>query len=36
MNKLAKKTLAAMFIATVCAITVYQVKAHTKGIIDDE
>ncbi len=36
MNKLAKQTLAAMFIATACAITVYQIKAHTKGIVDDE
>ena len=36
MNGLIKKTLAAMFIATVCAVTVYQVKARTKGIVDDE
>jgi hypothetical protein len=36
MNSLMKKTLAAMFIATACAVTVYQVKAHTKGIVDDE
>jgi hypothetical protein len=36
MNKLLKQTVAAMFIATVCAITVYQVKANTKGVIDDD
>jgi hypothetical protein len=36
MSGLIKNTVAAMFIATVCAVTIYQVKAHTKGIIDDE
>jgi hypothetical protein len=36
MNGLIKKTLAAMFVATVCAVTIYQVKTHTKGIVDDE
>ena len=34
--KYLKTTLGAIVIASLCATAVYQLKAHTKGIVDDE
>lgn len=31
-----KKALGAMLIASLCATAVYQLKARTKGVVDDE
>jgi hypothetical protein len=34
--KLIKTALGAIVIASLCATAVYQLKAHTKGIVDNE
>jgi hypothetical protein len=34
--KFFKNALGAIVIASLCATAVYQIKAHTKGIVDDE
>lgn len=34
--KFFKNALGAIVIASLCATAVYQIKAHTKGIVDNE
>lgn len=34
--KYIKTALGAIFIASLCATAIYQLKAHTKGIVDNE
>ena len=34
--KTIKTVLGAITIASLCATAIYQLKAHTKGIVDDE
>lgn len=31
-----KKAIQAVGIALLCAVAIYQVKAHTKGIVDED